>query len=65
MTIVKQTASKEATLRRIRTLTRISDGMIPVPGTGKKIGLDPIIGLLMGGGDAVGFVLSTYKLNDI
>jgi hypothetical protein len=62
MTIVKQTASKEATLRRIRTLTRISDGVIPIPGTEKKIGLDPIIGLLMGGGDSVGFILSTYIL---
>ncbi len=60
MTIAKLALSKDSTLRRIRTLTRLTDGIIPIPGLKKKIGLDPIIGLLTGGGDALGFVMSTY-----
>jgi Domain of unknown function (DUF4112) len=62
MTIAKLPASKDATLTRIRTITRVMDGIIPIPGTGRKIGLDPIIGVLTGGGDSVGFVISTYIL---
>jgi Domain of unknown function (DUF4112) len=60
MTIAKLALSKDSTLRRIRTLTRLTDGLIPIPGLKKKIGLDPIIGLFTGGGDALGFVMSTY-----
>jgi Domain of unknown function (DUF4112) len=62
MTIAKPSTHKEATLRRIRTLARITDGLIAIPGTGKKIGIDPIIGLITGGGDSLGFIMSTYIL---
>jgi hypothetical protein len=54
--------SDTAALKRIRTVGKLLEGIIAVPGTDKKIGLDPIIGLLTGGGDSVGFVMSAYIL---
>jgi len=43
---------------RLRTLAYWLDAGIPVPGTSFRFGLDPIIGLIPGFGDAVGAVLS-------
>jgi Domain of unknown function (DUF4112) len=54
--------SDTAALQRIRMVGKLLEGIIAVPGTDKKIGLDPIIGLLTGGGDSVGFVMSAYIL---
>jgi hypothetical protein len=62
MTIAKASTSKEATLKRIRTLTRVTDGIIPIPGTNRKVGVDPIIGLITGSGDSLGFIMSAYIL---
>ena len=47
-----------AALKRVRLAAKILDGVIPVPGTGQKVGIDPIIGLLTGGGDSIGFIMS-------
>jgi hypothetical protein len=44
----------------VRTLARLLDNAISIPGTKWKIGLDPIIGLIPGVGDMVGAVLSGY-----
>ncbi|MDB4871159.1 MAG: hypothetical protein JWL97_2163 [Gemmatimonadales bacterium] len=52
--------SPDARTRRVRTLARLLDNAISVPGTSWKIGLDPIIGLIPGVGDMVGAVLSGY-----
>ena len=46
--------------RRVRALGKLLDNSIVVPGTGWKIGLDPIIGLIPGIGDLIGAVLSGY-----
>lgn len=46
--------------KRVRVLGKLLDNSITVPGTGWKIGLDPIIGLIPGVGDLVGAVLSGY-----
>jgi hypothetical protein len=46
--------------RRVRVLARLLDNSIPIPGTGWKIGLDPIIGLIPGVGDLIGAVVSGY-----
>jgi hypothetical protein len=51
-----------AALQRIRFATKLLEGVIPVPGTTKKVGLDPIIGLITGGGDSIGFMMSAYIL---
>jgi Domain of unknown function (DUF4112) len=47
-------------LERLRRLARLLDTAIPVPGTRWTIGLDPILGLVPGVGDALGAMLSLY-----
>jgi hypothetical protein len=47
-------------VQRLRQLARLLDEAITIPGTSKKIGLDPIIGMIPGGGDTVGMILSAY-----
>ncbi len=50
----------QSTLDRLRALTHVLDNAIVIPGTKIRFGLDPILGLLPGGGDAIGSVLSVY-----
>ncbi len=45
---------------RLRRLSHLLDNAIPIPGTGYRIGIDPILGLLPGGGDTVAGVLGAY-----
>jgi hypothetical protein len=52
--------SPDARVRRVRTVARLLDNAISIPGTSWKLGLDPIIGLIPGVGDMVGAVLSGY-----
>ncbi len=52
--------STEAILKRLRTLTYLLDNAIPIPGTPYRIGLDPLLGLIPGGGDIAGAALSAY-----
>jgi hypothetical protein len=47
-------------LKRLRQLSKILDNIITIPGTQVGIGLDPIIGLLPIGGDALGLIFSFY-----
>lgn len=54
------TAARLATLNRIRKLSRLLDTAIKIPGTGFRIGLDPIIGLVPGAGDIVSTAFSAY-----
>lgn len=49
----------EGHLRQLRALARLLDSSIPLPG-GYRIGLDGLIGLIPGFGDAVGASLSAY-----
>jgi hypothetical protein len=49
-------------LERVRRLARLYDAGIHVPGTRWEIGLDPLIGLVPGIGDALGAAVSTYIL---
>lgn len=42
-------------LKRMRQLSQLLDGAIVIPGTKRRIGLDPILGLIPGGGDTVPF----------
>lgn len=46
--------------RRVRVLAKLLDNSISIPGTGWKIGFDPIIGLIPGIGDLIGAVISGY-----
>lgn len=49
--------------RRLRTIAWLMDNSIPLPG-GFRIGLDAIIGLVPGVGDAIGAVISAYLINE-
>ena len=49
-------------LARVRGLAWLLDNSIPIPGTGIRIGLDALIGLIPGLGDAAGAVFSSYIL---
>jgi len=50
-------------IRRLRALAWLLDNSIPLPG-GYRIGLDAIIGLVPGIGDAIGALFSTFILNE-
>ncbi|BAU64259.1 hypothetical protein STA3757_16300 [Stanieria sp. NIES-3757] len=47
-------------LHNLRRLSHLLDNAIPIPGTKYRIGLDPILGLLPGGGDTVTGALGAY-----
>lgn len=53
------TDTRAPRVQRLRRLSHLLDNAIRIPGTGYRIGLDPIIGLIPGGGDTVGMVLSS------
>lgn len=55
-----ETNPKAARLKRIRTLSHVLDSSIGIPGTRYRFGLDPILGLLPGGGDLASFLFSAY-----
>lgn len=47
-------------LRRARAASRLLDEAVGVPGTEARVGLDPVVGLVPGGGDAVAAAVSLY-----
>lgn len=51
-----------ATRQRLHRLARLLDSSIGLPGTRFRIGLDGLIGLIPGVGDAIGALLSSYIL---
>lgn len=54
--------SKARALRQARGLARLLDRAVTVPGTRFGIGLDGVIGLIPGVGDAVAGLASTYLI---
>ena len=51
---------REAAVRRVDALAHLLDDSIPIPGTGMRFGLDAVIGLVPGFGDAAGALLSSW-----
>lgn len=49
-------------LETARLLARLLDDAIPIPGTEWRIGIDPLLGLVPGIGDALGAILSSWIL---
>ena len=49
-------------LAQLKSLSRLLDDSIPIPGTSYRIGLDPVVDLLPGIGDLLGLVASSYIL---
>lgn len=65
MTIMNEEIKElnEEKMVRLKTLSHRLDEAITIPGTERKIGIDPIIGLIPGGGDFVGGMLSLYIMH--
>ncbi|MBE9043535.1 DUF4112 domain-containing protein [Pleurocapsales cyanobacterium LEGE 10410] len=53
-------AKQVAKVNRLRRISRLLDNAIPLPGTKIRFGLDPILGLLPGGGDTITGGISAY-----
>ena len=51
-----------AELRRLRRVAHILDDLIPIPGTSWRVGLDPLLGLVPGVGDWIGWAASLHLL---
>lgn len=49
-------------LERLRYIANLLDSAVTIPLLRKKIGLDPLLGLLPGGGDAAALILSSYAV---
>lgn len=49
-------------LKRIRKISKLLDSAIGIPGTKFRIGLDPILGLIPGGGDLITAGVSAYMI---
>jgi hypothetical protein len=47
-------------LQRLKSLSRVLDTAIAIPGTNYRFGLDAIVGLVPGIGDAIGAVFALY-----
>jgi hypothetical protein len=47
-------------VRRLDSLSYVMDNSIPLPGTNRRFGLDAVIGLVPGFGDAAGSLMSAY-----
>lgn len=55
-------AEHEKRLRSIRALARLLDEAVRIPGIGARIGLDAVLGLVPGIGDALGAALSGWVI---
>ena len=49
---------------RIRRVTNILDELVPIPGTGYRFGVDPIIGLIPVVGDVLGAVVGLWVIGE-
>ncbi|MFW6357293.1 MAG: DUF4112 domain-containing protein, partial [bacterium] len=58
--ISTRSPESELTLQRARKLADLLDSSFRVPGTPWKFGLDPLLGLIPGVGDAVGAAASFW-----
>lgn len=52
--------SRMARLVRLRTLSTLLDNAIAIPGTNYRVGIDPLLGLIPGGGDTLSAFFSAY-----
>lgn len=58
MTIARGAAHPE--IRKLQGLAKALDSSVPLPGTGTSIGLDGILGLIPGVGDAATALIGSY-----
>lgn len=55
-------ADSEKRLRSVRALARLLDEAVRIPGLGTRVGLDAVLGLVPGIGDALGAALSGWVI---
>jgi Domain of unknown function (DUF4112) len=53
-------STADLTVKKLRSLSKVLDNLITIPGTKISIGVDPILGLLPIAGDYIGLILSAY-----
>ena len=53
-----------ASLKRLDALARLMDSAFEIPGTGIRFGLDAVVGLLPGIGDALSSAVSIYLVKE-
>ncbi|MFB2879245.1 DUF4112 domain-containing protein [Floridanema aerugineum] len=58
--MISQTERKASTLKRLRRISHVLDNAIAIPGTRFRFGIDPILGLIPGGGDTVSAFFAAY-----
>jgi Domain of unknown function (DUF4112) len=58
--IISLKPAQQKRVQRVRQLAKLLDEAILIPGINRRIGLDPIIGLIPGGGDTVTMWMSAY-----
>src|SRR5580765_8876791 len=58
--IVEPEESLPSDLRALTQFARLMDEAIAIPGTKRRMGLDPLLGLIPGIGDAIAALLSTW-----
>lgn len=59
---VETEPQEQAALRRVKTLSKLLDDAVRIPGTNARVGIDPILGIVPGAGDAVAAALSLYPV---
>ncbi|NEP87001.1 MAG: DUF4112 domain-containing protein [Okeania sp. SIO2C2] len=52
--------SQAAKVRQLRKISDLLDNAVRVPGTSYGVGIDPLLGLIPGGGDFLGGLISVY-----
>lgn len=52
----------EAALDRVRVVSRVLDNAVRIPFTNFRIGIDPVLGIVPGAGDAIAAILSLYPI---
>jgi hypothetical protein len=53
-------SADERALRRVKAVAHVLDEAIPIPGTGYRVGVDPLLNVVPGAGDVVSAALSLY-----
>lgn len=61
---MKEASETAETIRRLRQLVQLMDNSVGIPGTRYRIGLDPLLGLIPGVGDAVGLAASLWIVSE-
>lgn len=59
---VETAPHEEAALQRVKTVSKLLDEAVRVPGTNFRVGIDPILGIVPGAGDTVAAALSLYPV---